>query len=112
MGLLLLAFWGVLQLGVRLSLYPAASVARRRIVSVSALGLSEHNFWRLLFGLLITTSPSVAVLVWRSWGHGLGSWSYVVQVVVLAFVQAPLSIGFLSEAYKRLEYWRNHPGEG
>jgi hypothetical protein len=111
-GLILLALWGVLQLAVRLSLYKAASVARRRIVSVSALGLSEHNFWRLLCGLLVAALPSLALLTWRAWGGSAGPWTGAVLAVVTAFVQTPLSIGFLSEAYRRLEYWRIHPGEG
>jgi hypothetical protein len=110
-GLILVAAWGVLQLAIRLSLYKAATVARRRIVSVSALGLSEHNFWRLLCGLLVAALPSLALLTWRAWGGGAGVWTGAVLAAVTAFVQAPLSIGFLSEAYRRLEYWRNHPGE-
>jgi hypothetical protein len=111
-GFILLAVWGFLQLAIRLSLYKAATVARRRIVSVSALGLSEHNFWRLLCGLMVTLLPTIALAVWRVWGGDAGVWTGVVLGAVTAFVQTPLSIGFLSEAYKRLEYWREHPGEG
>jgi len=111
-GFGVLAFWAFLQLAIRLSLYKAATVARRRIVSVSALGLSEHNFWRLLCGLVVTLLPSIAIAVWRVRGGDAGVCTGAVLGAVTAFVQTPLSIGFLSEAYRRLEYWREHPGEG
>lgn len=111
-GFILLAVWGFLQLAIRLSLYKAATVARRRIVSVSALGLSEHNFWRLLCGLVVTLLPTIALAVWQARGADAGVCTGAVLGAVTAFVQAPLSIGFLSEAYGRLEYWRDHPGEG
>jgi hypothetical protein len=111
-GLCVLALWGFLQLAVRLSLYKAATVARRRIVAVSALGLSEHNFWRLLCGLAVTLLPSIALAVWRVGGGDAGVCTGAVLGAVTAFVQTPLSIGFLSEAYRRLEYWREHPAEG
>ena len=111
-GFILLAIWAFLQLAIRLSLYKAATVARRRIVSVSALGLSEHNFWRLLCGLVVTLLPSIALAVWRGWGGDAGVYTGALVGAVTAFVQTPLSIGFLSNAYKRLEYWREHPGEG
>jgi hypothetical protein len=111
-GFILLAFWGFLQLAIRLSLYKAATVARRRIVSVSALGLSEHNFWRLLCGLVVTLLPSIALAVWLARGGDAGAYTGAILGSVTALVQTPLSIGFLSEAYRRLEYWREHPGEG
>ncbi len=101
----LLALWVFLQLSIRLSLYKAATVARRRVVSLDALGLSEHNFWRLLCGMVVTLLPAVALAAWRS-GAPAGVLPGVVSAAVVAFVQTPLSIGFLSEAYKRLEYWR------
>lgn len=111
-GFILLGAWGVLQLAIRLSLYKAATVARRRIVSVSALGLSEHNFWRLLCGLVVTLLPTIALAVWQTWGADAGVCTGAIVGAVAAFVQTPLIIGFLSEAYRRLEYWREHPGEG
>jgi hypothetical protein len=111
-GFILLGVWAFLQLAIRLSLYKAATVARRRIVSVSALGLSEHNFWRLLCGLVVTLLPTIALAVWLATGADAGVWTGAVLGAVTAFVQTPLSIGFLSEAYRRLEYLRDHPGEG
>jgi hypothetical protein len=108
-GLALAAVWMLVQLSIRLALYKAATVARGRIVSLDALGLSERNFWRLLAGLLIATAPTWALVAWRVWGpSGAASPALVVvQAAVLAFVQAPLGAGFLSEAYRRLEYWGN-----
>lgn len=111
-GLAAAAGWVVAQLAIRLSLYKAATVARRRMVTVSALGLSEHNFWRLLLGLVLTSAPMVALALWRAKGPDGGLWTGAIVAGVLALVQTPLTVGFLSEAYKRLEYWRDHPGEG
>jgi hypothetical protein len=103
----LLAIWVFLQLSVRLSLYKAATVGRSRIVSVNALGLSEHNFWRLLCGMVVTLAPSFALAVWRALAPE-GVWMDLASAAVVALIQTPLSIGFLSEAYKRLEYWRDN----
>jgi hypothetical protein len=111
-GFVVLAVWAFLQLAIRLSLYKAATVARRRIVSVSALGLSEHNFWRLLCGLVVSLLPTIAIAAWRGGGGDAGVCTGALLGAVTAFVQTPLSIGFLSEAYRRLEYWREHPAEG
>jgi hypothetical protein len=61
---------------------------------------------------VVTLLPSIALAVWLIWGADVGVCTGAIVGGVAAFVQAPLSIGFLSEAYRRLEYWREHPGEG
>jgi hypothetical protein len=103
----LIALWVFLQLSVRLELYKAATVGRRRVVSVDALGLSEHNFWRLLCGMVVTLAPSFALAVWRALAPESVAMD-LVSAAVVALIQTPLSVGFLSEAYARLEYWPKH----
>lgn len=111
-GLLAAAGWVLAQLSIRLSLYKPATVARGKMVSVSALGLSEHNFWRLLLGLIVVLLPTIGLAAWRTHTQGAGMWTGAIAAGVTGLIQVPLAAGFLSEAYKRLEYWRNHPGEG
>jgi hypothetical protein len=104
--------WVVAQLAVRLALYKAATVARGRVVSTDALGLSEGNFWRLLIGLVVVLAPTWGMVAWGVCRPDApGSQAYMaVNAVVTALVQAPLAAGFLSEAYKKLEYWREGDG--
>jgi hypothetical protein len=111
-GVRLAALWIVVQLIVRLLPYKAATVARGRIVSLNAMGLSEHNFWRLLAGGLISSSPLLILGALRGWNGLPTVWRMVAGAGVVAFIQTPLWIGFLARAYKSLEYWREHPGEG
>jgi hypothetical protein len=111
LGAVVLAGWLIFNLAIRLSLYKAAAVARRRLVSVSAQGLSEGHFWRLLVGLAIVSLPAIALalLVHAGGLHAAWlprAWAQVALALGLAFLQLPLSIGFLGAAYQRLEHWR------
>jgi hypothetical protein len=106
------SIWVLVQLAVRLALYKAATVARGRVVSTDALGLSEGSFWRLLVGLAIVLAPTWGIVAWGVFGpEAPGSQLYVAaRAAVTALVQAPLAAGFLSQAYKRLEYWDDGGG--
>jgi hypothetical protein len=105
-GVGIVMVWQIFQLCIRLSLYKAATVARRRVVSTCALGLAEHNFWRLLIGLAIVSIPAIALAVLIH-AHVLdAALARVALVLGLSLVQLPLSIGFLGGAYQRLEHWR------
>lgn len=106
------AVWAVFQLAVRLCLYKAATVARGRMVSLNAMGLSEHNFWRLLAGLILVCLPAVALAAWGHGGRAPGPWFPWIAALVMAFLQVPLAIGFFSDAYRRLEYWRPQAIDG
>jgi hypothetical protein len=110
-GVAVAIMWLIFQLCIRLSLYKAATVARRRVVSACALGLAEHNFWRLLIGLAIVSLPALAlVLLVHAGGLRAAPEPRALAMCALAlglgFIQLPLSIGFLGDAYQRLEHWR------
>lgn len=101
-----------LLLSVRFSLYGAATVGRRRIVSLNALGLAEGAFWPLLFGLVLVSSPSIALFAWQAGAEPNGRDLLIfhgLQALAYAFVQKPLTAGFLSAAYRRLEYLPGEP---
>ena len=108
-GAAVIGAWVLVQLAVKLSLAKPATVARRRIVSVGALNLADGRFWALLLGLMLTLAPTIALLVagQSKWALTIGNHKTfpVIQGLVTALLQVPLSIGFLSSAYKRLEYW-------
>lgn len=96
------------KLAVKLSLAKPATVAERRIVSVGALNLADGQFWTLLAGLVVTSAPTLALafLCCSRWAlaPGIHAIFPLVAGLVMALLQVPLSIGFLSTAYKRLEY--------
>jgi hypothetical protein len=96
------------QLAVRLSLFRAATIARGKIVSLNALALGEGNLWRLLIGLVASLAPTFALLAISGSKWALTSSNHtaflILTALVTAAVQLPFSIGFLSSAYKRLEY--------
>jgi hypothetical protein len=109
--------WIIAQLGVRLSLFGAATVGRGRMVSLDALSLAQGVFWSLLVGLVAVMTPTLVFAAWRAGliggapaalpaiGMLNGSRVYaVIRALGLTFVQAPLAIAFLSYAYNRLEY--------
>lgn len=108
-----LAAWAVLAiLYVRLSLFAPAVVGRRRVVSLDALAIAQGAFWTLLFGLAVCLLPTgllIAGLSTPAIVDSVGATAALVGVAVwLVFVQAPLLAGFLSAAYKRLEYVDDH----
>lgn len=96
------------SLYVRLSLFAPATVGRRRVVSLDALGLAQGAFWTLLFGLIVCLSPLVlGTLAASSLLHGgpeSAATAAGLLTALLVFVQIPLLAGFLAAAYKRLEY--------
>lgn len=113
-------------LGVKLSLYEPATIGRERIVSLDALALADGAFWTLLLGWIVVLLPTV-VLFWLNW-RATGQFELAgrsaldggttdraalvraaVEAAVTALVQAPLTAGFLSAAYRRLEYSTGGP---
>lgn len=97
-----------LLLSVRFSLYGAATLGRRRIVSLDAMGLAEGAFWPLLFGLVLVSLPSILLFAWQAGAAAPEGQALLMfqglQALAYAFVQKPLAAGFLSAAYRRLEY--------
>ena len=103
---------------VKLSLHQPATVARRKIVSLDALALAEGSLLKLAAGLVATAPVLVLTVIeqaLRRAGHSLGGTeTFIVLnawIAALCLIQAPLTAGFLSAAYRRLEYVPGEQGE-
>lgn len=99
------ALFAVVAFAVRLSLFAPATVGRGQMVSLQSMSIVRGAFWPLLVGLTVTTAPKIALVL--GWGAGLlsGVVGWVVFVVVLTVIQAPLTMGFVGAAYRRLDRW-------
>lgn len=99
------ALFAVMAFAVRLSLFTPATVGRGHMVSLNSMSIARGAFWPLLAGLIVTAAPKIALVL--LWGAGLlsGTAGWVVFVVVLTVIQAPLTLGFVGAAYRRLERW-------
>ena len=94
-----------LLLTVRLSLFAPATLGRRQMVSLNAMGIAYGSFWAILGGLIVTSAPAIVVLALLSDGLLTGPLGQIVCVAALVGVQAPLTLGFLGATYSQLEYW-------
>jgi len=96
----------LLILIVQLSLYAPATVARGRMVSLDALALSEGQVLKLLAGFVLVYLPTIALIAARQAAQpAVGATAWLgAEIVVGGLVQAPLTAGFLSTAYRGLEY--------
>jgi hypothetical protein len=108
------AYVFLIFLGIRFSLAHAATVARKKIVALNALGLASGNVFKLLCGLVLFGLPlllGMAVVfhhVMPSLPRGLPR--LLVHSGLLAFaifVILPLLAGFLSSAYKQISDLRS-----
>jgi hypothetical protein len=107
-GVQVLASLVLATLYVRLSLFAPATVGRRRVVSLDALGLAQGAFWTLLLGLVVCMAPGV-IAAFASSGliHGgpeIAAAAAGGLVALLVFVEVPLIAGFLAAVYKHKEY--------
>lgn len=94
-----------LLLVVRLSLSIPATLGRRQMVSLNAMGIAYGSFWSLLGGLVATALPKIVLLAVAGTGLLSGLGGQIVSVLVLVGLQLPLTVGFLGAAYRQLEYW-------
>ncbi len=94
-----------LLLTVRLSLFAPATLGRRQMVSLNAMGIAYGSFWPILGGLIITAVPKIVLLTLIGTGLLTGAVGQVVWVLGLVGLQLPLTLGFLGAAYRQLEYW-------
>lgn len=90
---------GVLSL--KLCLYQPATIAGRQMISLNALSLSSGQVVKLFAGYVILTVPVVAL------AYGLQSFDShwigrLVNVVVAVLFVQPVTVGFLSSAYKQI----------
>lgn len=107
--LVLLGFVGAVVLGapvvlaLRLSLFAQATVARGRMISLTATLLTNGSMAPLFAGLVIAGLPATGWLLVSAAGLVAGPAALVVGVLVLAGLQPPLTAAFLGAAYRRLE---------
>lgn len=94
-----------LLLVVRLSLFVPATLGRRQMVSLNAMGVAYGSFWPLLAGLIVTGAPKILMLILIGTGVLNGSTGQGVWILGLVGLQLPLTLGFLGAAYRQLEYW-------
>lgn len=94
-----------LLLIVRLSLFAPATLGRRQMVSLNAMGIAYGSFWPLLAGYVVTSIPKIVLLVLAAMGLLSGPVGCVVWVVGIVGLQLPLTLGFMGAAYRQLEYW-------
>ena len=97
------AVFVVLSLFVRLSLYAPATVARGRMVSLDSFIIVRGSGWPLFAGLLATSAPVIILALLASGGMLAGKGGALVWTVVMVGLQAPLTTGFVSAAYRRLD---------
>lgn len=99
-------------LGVRVSLAPVATIARKQVVALNALGLSSGNVFKLFCGMAVFVLPLmlVAIFVFHHLMPGLTRAGAVSpRLIVHAALQGlaifgvlPLLAGFLASAYKQV----------
>lgn len=91
-------------LGARLALAGPATAAEGKVASLGVLRLSRGRGrgFGLLFALLFAAAPLIGLGVWAVVDMTEAVWKDVVWALVLAFVQAPLTAGTLTSAYRRL----------
>jgi len=96
----------------RLSLFAAASVARRRTVSLDSMAIATGSGWALLGVLMVIAVGPVGLgllmlegLISRPLGEGLSA-------VFVPWLWAPFATAALSSAYRQLEYWTPSGGDG
>lgn len=104
------ALYAVVVLVVRLSLFAPATVGRGHMVSLNSMGVAQGAFRPLFAGLVVVGAPTIALFLLWSGGLLAGPAGRVVWAVGLNAVQAPLTLGFLGAAYRRLEYWTPQGG--
>jgi hypothetical protein len=95
-----------LLLTVRLSLFAPATLGRRGVVSLNSMGVAYGSFWPLLAGLVTTAAPTLVLAALAVAGALKGTAAGLAWPLVLVGLQAPLTAGFLSAAYRQLEYWK------
>lgn len=97
------AVFVVVSLFVRLSLYAPATVARGRMVSLDSFIIVRGSAWPLFAGLFITSAPVILLMMLSSAELVSGRTGGLVWALVLAGLQAPLTTGFVSAAYRQLD---------
>lgn len=106
LSLLILLFTaGLLWVAVRVCLYPAATIASRRIQVFSVWKLTQGQWWRIFaafFMLLLPALVLAAALAASQHQPAVQTAVAIVSAAVNAFVEIPLFCGLYASLYKQL----------
>ena len=104
-GLVLIFALGLLWVAVRVCLYPAATIAEKRIQVFSTWKLTAGHWWRIFAALLILLLPALVLTLLlgaSSGAPGLQAALAVLSAGVNAFIEVPLFCGLYAHLYKQL----------
>ena len=95
----------MLWVAVRICLYPAATIAQKRVQVFSTWALTAGVWWRIFAAFLILLSPAIVLAGLLAASQGVPALQLGVAVVaaaVNAFVEVPLFCGLYAHLYKLL----------
>ena len=104
-GLVLIFALALLWVAVRVCLYPAATIARKRVQVFSTWRLTAGSWWRIFaaFVLLLLPALLLALLLGVSQGVPMMQAAFaIISAAVNAFVEVPLFCGLYAHLYRAL----------
>ena len=104
-GLVLVFALGLLWVAVRVCLYPAATIAEKRIQVFSTWKLTAGHWWRIFAALFILLLPALVLTLLLGASSGappLQAALAVLSAGVNAFIEVPLFCGLYAHLYKHL----------
>ncbi len=106
LSLLILVFaLGLLWMAVRICLYPAATIATRRIQVFSTWRLTEGSWWRIFAAFVLLLLPAIVLAGFLGASQHyppLQAGFAILSAAVNAFVEIPLFCGLYAYLYKAL----------
>ena len=90
-------------LALRLSMFAPATVARARMISLTATGQTNGAMLPLFAGLVLVGLPKIVWLSLVLAGLLRGPAAWICGAIILAGLQAPLTSAFLGAAWRQLE---------
>ena len=105
LGLVLIFAVAILWLAVRICLYPAATIAQKRIQVFSTWTITAGSWWRIFAACLVLFIPALALGGMLSLTSGVPALQAGVAILsagVNAFVELPLFCGLYAHLYKQL----------
>ncbi len=92
-------------IGVRISLYPSATVAEKRLMVFSTWKLTRGQFWRILAAIVIVLLPALVltlVIMSLELPAAVALPARLLLILVNAFFEAPLLCGLYAYLYRGL----------
>lgn len=104
-GLVLIFALAMLWLALRVCLYPAATIAQKRIQVFSTWAMTAGSWWRIFAACLVLLIPAFALALLLGLTSSIPALQAGVAVLsagVNAFVEVPLFCGLYAHLYKQL----------